>query len=79
MTMTIPAGGLRSARRPSFLDALRAAWAAHRRRREHLLALRQLDRLGPRLLADAGIDPALARAAADPWEHLPPSGFLMQR
>jgi uncharacterized protein YjiS (DUF1127 family) len=79
MTMTIPAGGLRSARRPAFLDAARAALSAHRRRREHRLALQQLARLGPRLLADTGIDPALVQASTDPWEHLPPNGLLMQR
>jgi hypothetical protein len=79
MTMTIPAGGLRSARRPSFLHAAGVAWAAYAERRAHRLALRHAGQLGPRLIADMGIDPELIRAAADPWEHMRLNGILMQR
>ena len=62
MVMTIPAGELRSAHRPALLDALRAAWHAYLERRAQRLALRRAGRLGPRLLADMGIDPATVRA-----------------
>jgi hypothetical protein len=79
MTMTIPAGGLRSAHRPAILDAILAAWAAHAKRRSQRLALRHVGRLGRRLMDDMGIDPELIRAAADPWDHLPLQGLLMQR
>lgn len=79
MTMTIPAGDLRTAHRPALLDAIRTAWAAHRERRSQRLALRHVGRLGPRLMDDMGIDPAIIRAAADPWDHLRLNGLLMQR
>ncbi|MFO1210800.1 MAG: hypothetical protein U1E40_16550 [Amaricoccus sp.] len=78
MTMTIHAEGLRPVPRFAFPD-LHGAWAAHRRRRAQLTAIRQAAHLGPRLLEDMGIDPAVARAAVDPWEHLRLNGLFLPR
>ena len=75
MSMTIPAGGLRSAHRPALLDAVRGAWHAYLERRAQRLALRHLD---PRLLADMGIDPATVRSVSGGWEELMLNSLLMR-
>ena len=78
MVMTIPAGGLRSAPRLALFDRLGLVWHAWLERRAHRLALRRAGRLGPRLLADMGLDAATA-AARDEWGALLPNGYLVQR
>jgi uncharacterized protein YjiS (DUF1127 family) len=78
MVMAIPAGDLRSAPHPAVLDAIRAAWQVLRERRVQRVALRRAGRLGPRLLADMGIDPATVRAVSGGWDQLLPNGYLVQ-
>ncbi len=78
MVLAIPAGELRSAPRPAVIDAIRAAWQVLHERRLQRLALRRAARLGPRLLADMGIDPATVRAVSDGWDQLLPNGYLVQ-
>jgi uncharacterized protein YjiS (DUF1127 family) len=79
MVMTIPADRLRPAHRPSFIGELGAAWRRHLERRSRILALRRAGRLGPRLLADMGIDPETVRAVSDGWDGLLPNGYLVRR
>ncbi len=80
MVMSIPAGGVRlPGRFHLFSDAVRAAWQDHLRRRAQQAALRHLSRLGPRLIADTGVDPKLVRSAADGWSDLLPNGYLVHR
>ena len=67
------------ASRRALLEALRAAWQRHLRRRADRLALQHAGRLGPRLLADMGFDPELVRAAQGGWDELRPNGFLVHR
>ncbi len=78
MVMTIPAGELRSSPRHAPLDGLRAAWNAYLARRADRAALRRAAHLGPRLLADMGIDPAMARSVSDGWSELMLNGLLLQ-
>ncbi len=76
MVMTVPAGELRSIPRHAPLDGLRAAWNRYLARRAHRVALRHAAHLGPRLLADMGIDPATARSVSDGWSELMLNGLL---
>lgn len=83
MTVAVLAGELRSALRPNplhaFRDAFRAAWEGHRRLRAERIAAASLARLGPRLLADMGIDPESVGAARENWDDLRPNGYLVRR
>jgi hypothetical protein len=74
MTMTIPAGYVRHEPGPGVLDRLRSAWEGYRDRRALREGLRRAGRLGPRLMADMGVDTAVARG----WDDLRPNGFLVR-
>lgn len=78
MAMTIPAGRLHSLPKVRF-DGLRAFWLAHREREATRAALRRAGRLGPRLLADMGIDPDTAARVGGGWDGLRPNGLLVHR
>ena len=77
MTMTIPAGRLRFPPMHLRIDGLYAAWLAYRERRATREALRHAGRLGPRLLADMGIDPETG-GGADGWDGLRTNGLLVR-
>ncbi len=77
MAMAIPAGHLRSVPVHARFDGLRAFWLAFHERRATRAALRRAGRLGPRLLADMGIDAETVRAISDDWDGLPVNGLLV--
>ena len=78
MAMTIPAGRVRPLPFHVHLDGLLAAWLAYRERQATRAALRRAGRLGPRLLADMGIDAETARALSEGWDALPLNGLLVR-
>jgi hypothetical protein len=80
MTMTAIAHHVRfAAPLPAFLDDLQVAVATFRQRRADRAALVHAARLGPRLLADMGIEATVPRPAIGGWDHLQANGFLVQR
>jgi hypothetical protein len=56
---------------------LRRAWSDIAARRAERRALVRIARLGPRLMADIGVDPELT--AVDAWDALLPNGHLVRR
>jgi hypothetical protein len=78
MAMTIPAGRVRARYTDRHLDAVRALWLAYREREATRAALRRAGRLGPRLLADMGIDPEIAGRVTDGWDGLRPNDLLVR-
>ncbi len=80
MVMTMPAGELRSAGRPAhvvLLDGFRAAWHAYLDRRARHVALQRVGHLGPRLMADMGLDSETIRAVTGGWDTLVLNGLLV--
>lgn len=61
------------------LEPILAAWRAWRQRSADARALARAGRLGPRLLADMGIEDATARALVGDWNDLRPNGWLVRR
>lgn len=57
---------------------LLAAWRAHRRIAADRAALARAGRLGPRLMADMGLDADTTRALVGDWDQLRPNGWLVK-
>jgi uncharacterized protein YjiS (DUF1127 family) len=74
LTITVPVCPLVGR---SLRDDLVQLWRNERARRQQRRLLRGLARLSPRLIADMGIDPDAARAAAeDSWDEWHPDRML---
>ena len=58
---------------PGVLDALLDGWHAFLRRRKERRSLRQLWRLGPHLVRDAGLPDEVRAAVGGGWEDLRPA------
>ena len=63
---------------PGFVDDLRVALRTFRQRRADRAALAGARWLGPRLLADMGIEALVPRPAVGGWDALRPNGFLVR-
>ena len=78
MAMTFPAARVRPLSTEVRLDGLLTFWLAYRERQATRAALRRAGRLGPRLLADMGIDPETAGRLGYGWDGLRPNGLLVR-
>lgn len=79
--MTTATLTLRTGRTRGLLPSLRpfwTAWLAWRRRAADARALAAAGRLGPRLLADMGIETETARTVVGDWDDLRPNRWLVR-
>jgi hypothetical protein len=75
MVMTTYTGRQHEAPLAGPLDAVRAAWSKLREQRAERRAAAQVARLGPRLVADIGLDPEVVRP--DGWDSVRPNPLLV--
>lgn len=78
MTTAILTHDLRGeSRLTGYLGTLWTSWQAWRRQQAANRALARAGRLGPRLLADMGLETAETRALVGDWDTLMPNGYLV--